>query len=165
MNISARDSRHAVAALVLLLSGAAAHAVDSELAAVRQSIDAGNARYIEACAKLDADAFAAVYDRDAARLERGGDVVLGRATIAKTTAEMWKKLSGPLMVTAKTQEVWLVADIAYETGLYTLAVTSADGATKRISGRYVTLWKQADGGWKIFRDMNVSQDGPPSAPS
>jgi ketosteroid isomerase-like protein len=66
----------------------------------------------------------------------------------------------------KTQEVWLVAGIAYETGLYTLAVSSADGATRRISGRYVTLWKkQAAGGWKIFRDMNVSQDASPSAPS
>lgn len=166
MNTGARASIRALAALAVLLSGAAAHADNQELAAVRNAINAGNARYIEACAKLDADAFAAIYDRDAARLERGGDVVLGRAAIATTTAQMWKKLSGPLLVTAKTQEVWLVADIAYETGLYTIAVTSPNGATKQVSGRYVTLWKrQVDGSWKIFRDLNVSQDEPRPASS
>jgi len=166
MNIGAHDGLRALATLVFLVSAAAAHADDHDLASVRKAIDEGNARYIEACAKLDAEAFAAVYDRDGARLERGGAVVLGRAAIAKTTAQMWKKLSAPLIGTARTQQVWLVADIAYETGLYTFAVTTPDGVTKQIAGRYVTLWKrQADGGWKIFRDMNVSQDEPRSTSS
>jgi uncharacterized protein (TIGR02246 family) len=156
-----RNRLGALGALVLLVSGAASQADNQALAAVRRAIDAGNARYIDACARLDANAFAAVYDRDAARLERGGEVVLGRAAIAKTTGERWTKLAGPLMVTAKTQEVWLVDNIAYETGRYTLAVTSPGGVTRQVSGRYVTLWKkQPDGGWKIFRDLNVSQDEP-----
>ena len=166
MNIGVRKGLSALAALVLLVSGAAAESDSHALAAVRKAIDEGNARYIDACAKLDADAFAAVYDRDGAQLARGGEVVLGRAAIGKTTAQMWKKLSGPLTVTVKTQEVWLVADIAYETGLYKFAMTSPEGVAKQISGRYVTLWKkQADGSWKIFRDMNVAQDEPRSTSS
>jgi uncharacterized protein (TIGR02246 family) len=159
VNLRTRNRASVLAALALFLSSATSQAEDAQLTAVKKAIAEGNARYIGACARLDADAFAAVYDRDGARLERGGSVVLGRAAIAKTTGQSWQKLSGPLTVTAKTEEVWLVADIAYETGLYTLAVTSRVGVTKRASCRYVTLWKkQADGGWKIFRDLNVSQD-------
>jgi len=161
MNIRARKGLSAVAVLALLVSGGALRANDEPLPAVRKAIDEGNARYIDACAKLDADAFAAIYDRNGASLQRGGEVVLGRDAIAKTTREEWKKLTGPLIVTIKTQEVWLVADIAYETGLYTFGVTSSGAGTKQLSGRYVTLWKkQADGGWRIFRDMSVSQDEP-----
>src|SRR5271169_4373199 len=76
---------------------------DASTAEVRRAIDAGNAQYIDACAKGDPIEFAAVYDKDAARLEPGGVIVRGRSAIADEVRQMWKKIAGPLKVTAETQ--------------------------------------------------------------
>jgi uncharacterized protein (TIGR02246 family) len=146
--------------LVLLLLGlptalAGQTSQSAELAAVRRGIEAGNAAYIAAFKKADAEALAEVYDSHGARLTEGGVVAHGRSAIAADVGRFLSQV-GPVRVTLETKDVWLVDDIAYETGLWSYAFLPRGTTEQRIVGRYVTVWRrQRDGGWKIWADMGV----------
>ncbi len=121
----------------------------------RTAIDSGNKAYIEAMANADARAFADVYDSDGRRLAGGGEVVRGRAAITDHIGAFFTRI-GPVTATIETTEVWLVDDMAYETGRWTYTFTPPGDTRRTIGGRYVTVWRlQDDGNWKIYVDMSV----------
>ena len=127
----------------------------AELAAVRRAIDSGNAAYVAAFRRADAEALAQVYDPEGARLNEGGAVIRGRKAIRADVARFVDRV-GPVRVGIETAEVWLVDDMAYESGAWSYAFQPRGKPEQRIGGRYVTLWKrQADGGWRIWTDMGV----------
>jgi uncharacterized protein (TIGR02246 family) len=127
----------------------------AELAAVRRAIDSGNAAYVAAFRRADAEALAQVYDPEGARLNEGGAVIRGRKAIRADVARFLDRV-GPVRVGIETAEVWLVDDMAYESGAWSYAFQPRGKPEQRIGGRYVTLWKrQADGGWRIWTDMGV----------
>ncbi len=124
---------------------------------VRKAVDAGNKLYCTAYEKSDSLAFAAVYDENGARLEKTGEVVRGRAAISREMEEHWKQLLVPHRVTAETESLWVVDDLAYELGRFTFRLTPPKEDERTFTGHYLTIWKkQGDGGWKIFRDVNVT---------
>jgi uncharacterized protein (TIGR02246 family) len=126
---------------------------------LRKTIDAGNAKYVDAFAKSDAGALAGLYDESGSRFSPNGVVVRGRPAIAESVAGFMKSVTGPIKVTIETQDLWLVDDLAYETGKYTYTFTPPGKAETQTGGHYVTIWKrQADGGWKIMADMGVSNN-------
>jgi uncharacterized protein (TIGR02246 family) len=134
---------------------AAQTAQPANVAQVRRGIQAGNAAYIAAFKRADANALAQVYDQEGARLNEGGVVVRGRTAIADDVGKFVGKV-GPVRVTLETKDLWLVGDTAYETGVWSYAFQPKGRAEQRIGGHYVTLWKrQPDGGWKIWADMGV----------
>ena len=58
-----------------------------------------------------------------------------------------------------TEDLWVVDDLAYETGKYTYTYRLVGKEENHIGGHYVTVWKkQSDGGWRIAADMGVSND-------
>jgi uncharacterized protein (TIGR02246 family) len=123
---------------------------------IRKSIDAGNAKYIDAFARSDAGALAALYDESGSRFSPKGIVVRGRPAIAESVAGFMKSVTGPIKVSIDTQDVWVVDDLVYETGKYTYTFTPPGKTETQTGGHYVTIWKrQSDGGWKIFVDMGV----------
>jgi uncharacterized protein (TIGR02246 family) len=123
---------------------------------IRQSIDAGNAKYIDAFAKSDAGALAGLYDESGSRFSPKGVVVRGRPAIAESVAGFMKSVTGPIKVSIETQDLWLVDNLVYETGKYTYTFTPPGKSETRTGGHYVTIWKrQPDGGWKIIADMGV----------
>jgi uncharacterized protein (TIGR02246 family) len=127
----------------------------AELAAVRKAIEAGNVAYKAAFLTSDAEALARVYDAGGARLNEGGKVIRGRQAIERDVARFLAEV-GAVRVGIETAGVWLVDDVAYETGAWSYAFHPKGKAEQRIGGRYVTLWKrQADGGWRIWADMGV----------
>ena len=127
----------------------------AEADGARRGIQAGNAAYISAFKAADAGAVAQVYDPQGARLNSGGEVIRGRRSIAGDVGTFLAKV-GPVRVTLETKEVWLVDDIAYETGVWSYTFHPKARAEQRIGGHDVTLWKrQRDGGWKIWSDMGV----------
>jgi uncharacterized protein (TIGR02246 family) len=98
---------------------------------------------------------AEVYDADGVRLNEGGDVLRGRQAIAADVRTLFQQ-AGPVKVTLATVQVWLVDDLAYETGTWSYTYTPKGKPEHTIGGRYVTTWKrQADGGWKIKSDLGV----------
>jgi uncharacterized protein (TIGR02246 family) len=144
---------------LLLLTVAAPLAAQTgqpaDVALARRGIQAGNAAYIAAFKRADANALAQVYDPEGARLNEGGVVVRGRTAIADDVGKFVGKV-GPVRVTLETKDLWLVGDTAYETGLWSYTFQPKGQAEQRIGGHYVTLWKrQPDGGWKIWADMGV----------
>jgi len=151
--------KHLNPSLCLLLTFAAPLAAQtSQLAdatAARRGIEAGNAAYIAAFKRADANALAQVYDPEGARLNEGGVVVRGRSAIADDVGKFVAQV-GPVRVMLETKELWLVGDTAYETGLWSYTFQPKGKAEQRIGGHYVTLWKrQPDGSWKIWADMGV----------
>ena len=126
---------------------------------IRQSIDAGNAKYIDAFAKSDAGALAGLYDESGSRFSPKGVVVRGRPAIAESVAGFMKSVTGSIKVSIETQDLWLVDNLVYETGKYTYTFTPPGKSETRTGGHYVTIWKrQPDGGWKIIADMGVPND-------
>jgi uncharacterized protein (TIGR02246 family) len=143
--------------LLLLASatGLAAQTTAPGDASARKGIEAGNAAYIVAFKRADANALAQVYDPDGARLNEGGTVVRVRRAIADDVGKFVGKV-GPVRVTLETKEVWLIDTNAYETGIWSYVFQPKGQAEQRIGGHYVTVWKrQPDGSWKIWADMGV----------
>jgi uncharacterized protein (TIGR02246 family) len=127
--------------------------------AIRKAIDAGNAKYIDAFAKSDAGALAALYDESGSRFSPKGIVVRGRPAIAESVAGFMKSVTGPIKVAIETEDLWVVDDLVYETGKYTYTFTPPGKSETQTGGHYVTIWKhQADGSWKIMADMGVPND-------
>lgn len=123
---------------------------------IRKSIDAGNAKYISAFAKSDAGALADLYDESGSRLSPKGVVVRGRPAIAESVAGFMKSVTGPIKVSIETQDLWLIDDLVYETGMYAYTFTPPGKSETQTGGHYVTIWKrQSDGSWKILVDMGV----------
>ncbi len=125
------------------------------LADARRAIDSGNGAYKAAFLRADAQGLAEVYDSDGVRLNEGGVVIRGRAAIARDVAAFVGQV-GPVRVTIETAAVWLVDDVAWESGAWSYTFQPEGTAEQRLSGRYVTLWRrQADGSWRIWRDLGV----------
>lgn len=122
---------------------------------VMHAIEQGNAEYIAAFAKPDAQAFARVYDPNGARFEPGGKMIRGRDAIAADFTQFVNRV-GPVIVTIHTDDLWVMDDLAHETGRWTYTYSPEGVPTRTIGGRYVTVWrKQPDGGWRIYADMGV----------
>lgn len=145
-------TKYLFGALAVLVIALPLQAQDQE---VRAAIDIGNKAYIDAMAEADARAFADVYDTDGRRLAGGGEVVRGRAAIADHIGSFFTRI-GPVAASIETAEVWLVDDMAYETGRWSYTFTPPSDNRRTIGGRYVTIWRrQEDGSWKIYVDMSV----------
>jgi uncharacterized protein (TIGR02246 family) len=130
-------------------------AAPAALADARRGIDDGNAAYKAAFLRADAEALAQVYDPAGARLNEGGVTVRGRAAIAADVAAFVGQV-GPVRVTIETAAVWLVDDLAWETGAWSYTFQPKGKPEQRLGGRYVTVWRrQPDGSWRIWRDLGV----------
>ena len=56
-----------------------------------------------------------------------------------------------------TDEVMVAGDLAVENGTYEMTLLPKGGKEMVDKGKYLTVWKkQADGSWKIVRDINNS---------
>jgi len=124
----------------------------------RAAIEAGNRAFEAAMRKGDGAAVAALYTAQAQLLPFGSDVVSGTPAIAK----FWQGVidSGIGGGSLKTLEVESHGGTAHEVGSYALQ----DKAGKALDhGKYVVIWKQEGGRWKLHRDIWTSSV-PPAKP-
>ena len=96
----------------------------------------------------DAAAVAALYTEDAKVIPPGHAAVSGRAAIQAFFAEDIATAQGAKNALT-TEEAFGGGDVAIAVGGW--VATKADG-THADHGMYVTVYKQVDGGWKIYRD-------------
>ena len=93
---------------------------------------------------------AALYAEDAIVLPPNQAAVQGRAAI-QASLEGFPPFSN---FQVQTLEIEGRGDLAYERGTNSLTVTPAGAAPIEDRGKYVAIWrKQADGSWKILRDI------------
>jgi len=131
-----------------------------DVAAVRSAIDQTNAKMITALQTADSAALLANYDTDATVMMSNQPAWRGKSEIASSGVGMFKvmKFSD---VKFTTSTVDIAGDYAIETGAYEMTVTETGKKAVPDKGKYVTVWKkQADGSWKIYRDISNS-DLPP----
>ena len=139
-------------ALTLILFGLGA----AERSGPREGIEAANVEFAAALRRSDAGAVAAMYTQRGQLLPPNEKIVDGRAAIER----YWKAAmnSGIKAIELKTTEVESLGDSAVEVGSYT--VYGKDGAAID-RGKYLVLWRRADGAWKLHRDC-WNSDGPAS---
>jgi uncharacterized protein (TIGR02246 family) len=128
----------------------------AEVAAVRSSIEAANARFFEAFKKGDKAGLMANYADDAVVMMPNEPQSRGRAAIEQGFTGFLSQVS-LTDGTFVTGDVMVSGDVAVETGTFAWTLVAKDGTEMKDNGKYVTVWKrQADGAWKIVRDINNS---------
>jgi ketosteroid isomerase-like protein len=114
--------------------------------------------WAEAFNKGDAGAIAALYTDDAILLPPGAPLVRGKAAIE---AFMVKDAGGGFQIEIVSLETPSQGYTGYNLGTFT--VKDANGAVVD-TGKYIELWKRANGEWKIYADI-YNSDIPPPAPT
>ncbi|MEW5916333.1 MAG: SgcJ/EcaC family oxidoreductase [Gemmatimonadota bacterium] len=147
------------AVLLLVLVGCMTPAAEPpappmDAAAMRDTIAAREKEWSAAFMAGDATAIANLYSEDAASIQPTGEWSRGRTAIA---AQIKQQLD-TINVTAREdvpEEVIVAGDHLVEFGKYSFTGTTKKG-NKPVSGagRYVVVWrKDADGAWRLYRDM------------
>jgi len=132
--------------------------VPASAAAAREAIQSANATFSALFAKGDAAGIAALYAKDAAVMPAGSEPVRGIEAIRK----FWQTgiSSGIAAVELKTVELYGGNKTATEVGEYSLL----DKAGKTLDrGKYIVIWKQEGGDWKLLRDMFSTNQPPPKS--
>jgi uncharacterized protein (TIGR02246 family) len=140
-------------------SGVAATA-STDAGAVRQAIDAANAKFVDAMKRGDTVTIADNYAEDAVVMPQGAEAWRGREAIRKGFGGMLTQAT-VTEFNAKTEDLAIGGDLAVETGSYEETARMRDGKEMKDKGKYINVWKrQADGSWKIVRDIFNSDMAP-----
>ena len=112
----------------------------------------------------DADGVAALYAEDGVVLAPGAPAVVGRAAIRDFIASKSAtyKAAGLTSTGDEVTDVGVAGDMAWITG--TFSVTDASRATVH-KGKYVAIYRRANGKWAIIRDTWNSDMPPAAAPA
>src|SRR5436190_3175919 len=115
---------------------------------IRSRIEAGNKAFVDAFKRGDAAAMAGLYTAEGQLLPANSDVVRGAAAIRA----FWQGVMslGLEDASLETIEVEAHGDTAIEVGRYTLM---AAGGAVADSGKYIVIWKNDKGTWKLHRDI------------
>ena len=123
---------------------------------IRDAITAVNGKFMAAFTRVDATGVAALYTEDGQALPPNGDVITGKQGIQSLWQGVMKL--GIKGVTLETVEVESHGNTAIEVGKYALLV---DKGQVIDTGKYVVIWKQEAGQWKLHRDIwNSSRPAP-----
>ena len=123
---------------------------------VREAIVAADETFMSTFSQGDAAGIAALYTENGQFLPPNGDFVSGRQAI-QTTFQAFMD-SGIKAIKLETVEVEGYGDTASEIGRYTL---EGEGGQVLDKGKFIVIWKQEAGQWKLHRDIiNTSMPAP-----
>jgi uncharacterized protein (TIGR02246 family) len=115
---------------------------------IRPQIESANAQFVSAFKRGDATSLASLYTSGAQLLPANSDFVRGTAAIRA----FWQSVidMGLKGANLETIEVEGHGDTAIEVGRYRLL---ASGDAVADQGKYVVVWKNDNGTWKLHRDI------------
>lgn len=153
----------ALLALAAACQAPAPQAAPVDVAALKDAIQAREKEWSAAFLAADPAAIAALYTEDAASIPASGDWNSGRAAIGANMQPQFDSTTFSAREDITEEVIPVGPDYVFEIGHYSSAGTSkADGKEKKTSGRYIVLWrKDADGVWRIHRDMGADAPATP----
>ena len=143
---------------IVLVLGACSPSTTStanEEAAIR----AQNAKWLDAIAKKDVDAVAAMYAQDGEFMPPNASKVTGRDAIKAAWQQMFQIPGVGLTFTTDKLVLGQSADLAVDIGSYDFKSESG-GSSTNDKGKSVVTWVKRDGTWLVLTDM-FSSDAPP----
>src|SRR5262249_36393008 len=144
---------HAVLATISLIGAPIA---DTIPAAARRTIAEANAAWLEAMKRQDASAIAAIYSDQAVFITPDGDTLRGRAAIENFERDRFLKTGRVLEGTIEDDGLTQTGPYVYEWGHATMRVARPDGTSRRVSGRFLTVWAaDSRGRWRIIRNLSL----------
>lgn len=123
---------------------------------IRDAITKANGNFMATFGRGDAASMGALYTENGQLLPPNSDFVTGRAAIQG----VWQSVMDMGIKGAKLETVELegVGDTAVEVGVYTL---SGEGGQVMDRGKFIVIWKEEGGQWKLHRDIwNSSMPAP-----
>lgn len=134
------------------------YAGEKEKADVRDAIVSMNKNFVAAFNRGDAAGLASLYTENAQVLPPNSDFMTGKTAIQG----FWQVLLDMgLKATLETVEVEPHGNTAIEVGKFTL---QSEGGQPVDKGKYLVVWKQDGGQWKLHRDIfNSSMPVPEQA--
>ena len=112
------------------------------------AIRAANGRFMDAFNNGDTEGVASLYTDEEQILPPGSEVITGKVGVQG----FWQALVEMGIKSAKLETLELneYTDTAVEVGKYTLG---AEDGQVLDQGKYIVIWKQVDGQWKLHRDI------------
>ena len=129
-----------------------------DLAAMRKVIEENNARFTRAHVTGDQALIDAIFTEDARSLPPESEPVIGRAAISKLTADYIA--FGVSEFSEETTDFYGNEELLIDQGNCVM-VYGKDKTTEK--GKYLNVWKQEGGTWKIY--SNVWNTNAPPAPA
>jgi uncharacterized protein (TIGR02246 family) len=118
---------------------------------VRAFIESANQKFMDAFGRADAAGIAALYTDNPKLLPPGSPMMSGREVVQsfwQGTMDM-----GIKEARLETLEVESQGNLASEIGRFTLTVQPQGSERSTMTGKYVVVWKNQDGTWKIHVDI------------
>ena len=117
------------------------------------AIKKANTDFEVAMTKADTTSIAEPYTSDAVFVSPDGTATKGRAQIEQLYRDRFARSGPALEVRIESQELMAGGDFAYERGRGSIT-RSEKGKRVTSWARFLTIWqRQADGDWKIFRNV------------
>jgi uncharacterized protein (TIGR02246 family) len=139
-----------------------AAATTADAGEARQAIEASNAKFVDAVKRSDTTTIVDNYTDDAIVMAPGSESWRGREAVRKGFGGMMTAMPAKEF-SLKTDDVIVGGDLAVETGTFEMTMQPKGGKEIKDKGKFVVVWKrQADGSWKIVRDI-FNSDVPPKA--
>ena len=118
---------------------------------VRNLIASANKKFMDAFSRADAAGIAALYTDDAKLLPPGSPMMSGKDAIQS----FWQ---GAMDMGIKEAKLEIVAvesagNLAYEVSRFALSGEQQGGESIMLTGKYVVVWKNQDGNWKLHVDI------------
>ena len=110
-------------------------------------IDSINVKFTEEFRKGDSVALASHYSTDAEMLPANGETIKGKDILSAWAGMVSMGIKDFTFVTT---DLTGSGDLLVETGTYEMR---AEDKTLFDKGKYVVVWKQQNGEWKMFRDI------------
>jgi|WetSurMetagenome_2_1015567.scaffolds.fasta_scaffold89913_2 uncharacterized protein (TIGR02246 family) len=139
---------------------------ERDVAADTTAIKALRDKVTAAYNSTDAAALAATYADDAIMMNPNQETVEGKQAIQASYEAMFKENAGKVAVTLVLTplETQVAGDWAFDRGNATSTITPKSGKPMEQAGKYLVIVKrQADGSWKLHREISNMNNPPPSA--
>ena len=155
----------ALAVFLAAATGCAQPAQKVDVESAREALRAADTEWARVAAAGDSDSFGSFLAANGEIMPPNEATVSGGAAAREWVSQMMGMPDFSVSWKPGTVDVAASGDLGYTAGTYELHMQGPDGSPVDDHGKYLTVWnKDADGKWKVVRDM-FNSDVPLPAPS